>query len=90
MFSTANTVVVLARYTSQSTQFFPRVPYNTLVTLMTSVFTSGSAFAAWLAGPKIIIIQCFHVYIYISWCIPTYHVRNNYITYIVAMRPYFS
>ena len=23
-------------------------------------------------------------------CIRTYHVRNNYVTYIVAMRPYFS
>jgi len=23
-------------------------------------------------------------------CIPTDHVRNNYITYIVAMRPYFN
>jgi len=23
-------------------------------------------------------------------CIHTYHVRNNYVTYIVAMRPYFS
>jgi len=23
-------------------------------------------------------------------CIRTYHVRNNYVKYIVAMRPYFS
>jgi len=23
-------------------------------------------------------------------CVRTYHVRNKYITYIVAMRPYFS
>ena len=23
-------------------------------------------------------------------CIRTYHVRNNYVTYIVAMRPYLS
>jgi len=23
-------------------------------------------------------------------CVRTYHVRNNYVTYIVAMRPYFS
>ena len=29
-----------------------------------------------------------HVSVYL--CIPTYHVHNNYTTYIVAMRPYFS
>jgi len=23
-------------------------------------------------------------------CVCTYHVRNNYVTYIVAMRPYFG
>ena len=23
-------------------------------------------------------------------CVRTYHVRNNYVTYIVAMRPYYS
>ena len=23
-------------------------------------------------------------------CVRTYHVHNNYVTYIVAMRPYFS
>jgi len=30
------------------------------------------------------------MYIYICMCVRTYHVRNNYVTYIVAMRPYFS
>jgi len=28
---------------------------------------------------------CWHIYL----CVRTYHVRNNYVTYIVAMRPYF-
>ena len=28
--------------------------------------------------------------LYIYMCIRTYHVRNNYVRYIVAMRPYFS
>ena len=27
---------------------------------------------------------------YVSLCVPTYHVHNNYVTYIVDMRPYFS
>ena len=32
------------------------------------------------------------IYIYVCMCVRTYHVRNNYVTYIVAMRPstYFS
>ena len=29
-------------------------------------------------------------FVYIYLCVRTYHVRNNYVTYIVAMRPYFS
>ena len=32
----------------------------------------------------------FHVCIYICVCVCTYHVCNNYVTYIVAVRPYFS
>ena len=28
---------------------------------------------------------CWYIYIYL--CVRTYHVRNNYVTYIVAMRP---
>ena len=44
------------------------------------------------AGPKITLwfsrlYVC--IYIYICMCVRTYHVRNNYVTYIVAMRPYF-
>jgi len=33
---------------------------------------------------------CIYIYIYICMCVCTYHVRNNYVTYIVAMRPYFG
>ena len=36
-------------------------------------------------GPKIT-LPFLHLYIYV--CVCTYHVRNNYVTYIVAMRPY--
>ena len=32
----------------------------------------------------------FRVCIYVCMCVCTYHVRNNYVTYIVAMRPYFK
>jgi len=32
----------------------------------------------------------FRICIYIYMCVHTYHVHNNYVTYIVAMRPYFS
>ena len=31
-----------------------------------------------------------YIYIYIYLCVRTYHVRNNYVTHIVAMQPYFS
>ena len=27
------------------------------------------------------------LYIYVCMCVRTYHVRNNYVMYIVAMRP---
>jgi len=32
----------------------------------------------------------FRICIYVSLCICTYHVRNNYMTYVVAMRLYLS
>jgi len=41
------------------------------------------------AGPKTT-LPFPRLYIYIYMCIRTYHVCNNYVTYIVAMRPYFS
>jgi len=33
------------------------------------------------------LLCCFRVCWYIYMCVHTYHVRNNYVTYIVAMRP---
>ena len=32
----------------------------------------------------------FAVSVSVYLCVRTYHVRNNYVTYIVAMRPCFS
>jgi len=49
--------------------------------------------ACFACGQLVLRLLCgFHVYIYIYiyLCIRTYHVRKNYVTYIVAMRPYFS
>jgi len=48
---------------------------------------AGCALRVRPAGPKIT-LRFPHLYIYM--CVRTYHVRNNYVTYIVAMRPYFS
>ena len=52
------------------------------------IFTSvPCTLRVWLAGPKVT-LQFPRLLVYM--CIHTYHVRNNYITYIVAMQPYFS
>jgi len=40
--------------------------------------------------PVLRLLRRFRVCIYIYMCVRTYHVRKNYVTYIVAMRPYFS
>ena len=48
---------------------------------------AGRALCARPAGPKIT-LRFLRLYIYICMCVRTYHVRNNYVTYIVAMRPY--
>jgi len=48
---------------------------------------AGRALRTRPAGPKITLLFP-HLYIYM--CVHTYHVRNNYVTYIVAIRPYFS
>jgi len=54
------------------------------VVYCSSVFTSRPA------GPKIT-LRFPHLYnIYVCMCVRTYDVRNNYVTYIVAMRRYFS
>ena len=48
---------------------------------------------ALIAGVRQLVLRLlcvFCVYIIHSLCIRTYHVRNNYVVYIVAMRPYLS
>ena len=47
---------------------------------------AGRAQSARPAGP----LDYFAVSASVYMCVHTYHVRNNYVTYIVAMRPYFS
>ena len=43
------------------------------------------------AGPKItLLFPRLYICISVYLCIRTYHVRDNNVTYIVAMRPYFS
>ena len=43
--------------------------------------------ARFACGQLVLRLLCdFHI----CMCVRTYHVRNNYVTYIVAMRPYFS
>ena len=62
-------------------------------TILDLMFLSASlALRVRPAGPEYFAASS-SVYIYIIYiymCIRTYHVRNNYITYIVAMQPYFS
>ena len=50
---------------------------------------AGRTLRARPAGPKIT-LRFLRLYIYICMCVHTYHVHNNYVTYIVAMQPYFS
>ena len=53
-----------------------------------SIFPAGCMLHVWPPGPKITLnflrryISCL--------CVPTYHMCNNYATYIVAMLLYFS
>ena len=47
--------------------------------------------ARFARGRLVLRLLCgFHVCWYIYLCIHTYHVHNNYVTYIVALQPYFS
>ena len=52
----------------------------------------GCTLLVWPAGPKIAYVFCTCLFVcwFFCWCIPIYHVCNNYITYIVAMQLYFS
>ena len=63
--------------------------YTTLSLSQQSFLPAGRARSTRPAGPKIT-LRFPRLYIYICMCVRTYHVRNNYVTYIVAMRPYFS
>ena len=52
---------------------------------------AGRALRARPAGPKITLpFPRLYICISVYLCVRTYHVRDNYVTYIVAMRPYFS
>ena len=46
----------------------------------------GCTLLVWPAGPKIAYVFCTCLFVcwFFCWCIPIYHVCNNYITYIVA------
>ena len=53
----------------------------------------SSIFTSWprVRSRLVLRLLCgFRVCWYVYLCVHTYHVRNNYVTYIVAMRPYFS
>jgi len=46
--------------------------------------------ACFVRGQLVLRLLChFRVCISVNLCVRTYHVRNNYVTYIVAMQPYF-
>jgi len=47
---------------------------------------ANCALRARLAGPKIT-LPFPRLYIYVCMCVRTYHMRNNYVTYIAAMQP---
>ena len=39
---------------------------------------------------RLLYVFCFCLSVCVGLCVSTYHVRNNYITYFVGMRLYFS
>ena len=59
------------------------------VTGVTRFLPAGRALRMRPANPKIT-LQFPRLYTYTYMYICTYHMRNNYVTYIAAMRPYFS
>ena len=42
---------------------------------------------SYIACPRYLYIRVYRLY---DMCVRTYHMRNNYVTYTVAMRPNFS
>ena len=97
-------ILVQFSYSSQLYKFFQLVivcysfgySFGQLIGLLTMTrfffFPAGRTGSAWPAGPNITLRfrVCIYIYMYVCMCICTYHVRNNYVMYIVAMRPYFS
>ena len=39
---------------------------------------------------RLLCIFCVCLYLHVCMCVHTYRVHNNYVMYIVAMRPYFN
>ena len=59
-----------------------------LVQYFCDAFYQPARFATRLAGPKItLLFPRLYICISVYLCVRTYHVRDNYITYVVAMRP---
>ena len=55
-----------------------------------AIMISGLTQSVQPSGPKIALgFPCLYC-IYLGLCVPTYHMHNNYVTYIVAMRVYFN
>ena len=72
----------------KSYPFFTHFP--TSVKNYRFVWCNLSLFTGWrcfTCGRLVLRLLCVF---YISLCVLTYHVHNNYVIYIVAMRPYFS
>jgi len=54
------------------------------------IMISGLTQSVQHSGPKIALdFPCLYC-IYLGLCVPTYHMHNNYVMYIVAMRVYFN
>jgi len=59
---------------------------------VSSLLPAGRALRVWPAGPKIALrslrlLVYLYIYIFIYLCVRTYHMCNNYVTYIVDTRP---
>ena len=60
-----------------------------LNTFCSRFLPASCALCARPAGPKITLrFPRLYMHMCMHMCVHTYHVRNNYVTYIVAMRPY--
>jgi len=67
--------------------------YNLNIPLCLHVWKWTSSVDALILPARRLVLRLlcrFCVCISVALCVRTYHVHNNYVTYIVAMRPYFS